>query len=66
MSGSQIQNPVFQPYTGANVAAAPIAQTMQNAYAGQMNAYNQDVASNNAAMGGLFDLGKAVLPYIPF
>lgn len=63
MSGSQIQNPTFQPYTGATVAAAPIAQTMQNAYAGQMNAYNQDVASQNAEMGGLFDLGKAALPY---
>lgn len=63
MSGSQIQNPTFQPYTGATVAAAPIAQTMQNAYAGQMNAYNQNVASDNATMGGLFDLGKAALPY---
>jgi len=63
MTGSQIQNPVFQPYTGANVGAAPIAQTMQNAYAGQQNAYNQQIASNNAEMGGLFDIGKAVLPY---
>jgi hypothetical protein len=63
MSGSQIQNPVFQPFTGANVGAAPIAQTMQNAYAGQQNAYNQQIASNNAEMGGLFDLGKAALPY---
>jgi len=63
MTGSQIQNPVFQPFTGANVSAAPIAQTMQNAYAGQMNAYNQQIASDNASMGGLFDLGKAALPY---
>lgn len=63
MSGSQIQNPVFQPFTGANVGAAPIAQTMQNAYAGQQNAYNQQIASDNATMGGLFDIGKAVLPY---
>jgi len=63
MTGSQIQNPVFQPFTGANVGAAPIAQTMQNAYAGQMNAYNQQIASDNASMGGLFDLGKAALPY---
>lgn len=62
-SNSQIVNPQFSPYTGANVAAAPIAQTMQNAYAGQMNTYNQDVASNNATMGGLFDLGKAAIPY---
>ena len=62
-SGSQIQNPVFQPYTGANVGAAPIAQTMQNAYAGAQNAYNQQIASNNAEQAALFDFGKAVLPY---
>jgi hypothetical protein len=63
MTGSQIQNPVFQPFTGANVGAAPIAQTMQNAYAGAQNQYNQQIASNNAEMGGLFELGKAALPY---
>ena len=55
-SNSQIVNPQFSPYTGANVAAAPIAQAMQNAYAGQMNAYNQDVASQNATQSGLFSL----------
>jgi len=65
-SGTQIVNPQFTPYTGANVGAAPIAQTMQNAYAGQMNAYNQDVASNNAEQAALFEFGKAVLPYLPF
>jgi hypothetical protein len=63
MSGSQIQNPVFQPFTGANVGAAPIAQTMQNAYTGAQNAYNQEIASNNASQGGLFDLAKAAIPY---
>jgi hypothetical protein len=61
MSGSQIQNPVFQPFTGATVAAAPIAQTMQNAYAGQMNAYNQEMASQNAQTGGLFSLAGSAL-----
>jgi hypothetical protein len=64
-AGTQIVNPQFSPYTGANVGAAPIAQTMQNAYAGQMNAYNQDVASQNAETKGLFDLGAAALPYLP-
>jgi hypothetical protein len=62
-SGTQIVNPQFTPYTGANAAAAPIAQTMQNAYAGQMNAYNQDVASQNAQTKGLFDLGSAAISY---
>lgn len=37
---------------------------MQNAYAGQMNAYNQDVASANADQKALFDLGSAAMPYI--
>jgi len=60
-SGSQIQNPVFQPYTGANVGAAPIAQTMQNAYAGAQNAYNQEMASKNAQTSGLFQLGAAAI-----
>ena len=62
-SGSQIQNPVFQPFTGANVGAAPIAQTMQNAYAGAQNAYNQEVASQNETQKGLFDLGSAAITY---
>jgi hypothetical protein len=61
MSGSQIQNPVFQPFTGANVGAAPIAQTMQNAYAGAQNAYNQEMASQNAQTSGLFQLGAAAI-----
>ena len=61
MSGSQIANPQFQSYTGANVAAAPIAQTIQNAYTGQQNAYNQNIASQNANTAGLFSLGSAAI-----
>ena len=61
MSGSQIANPQFQAYQGANIAAAPIAQTMQNAYAGRQNAYNQDVATQNANTAGLFSLGSAAI-----
>ena len=60
-AGTQIVNPQFSPYTGANVGAAPIAQTMQNAYAGQMNAYNQEMAGQNAMTSGLFSLGGAAI-----
>ena len=59
MSGSQIQNPQFTPYSPTTVGAAPIAQTTQNAYQGALNNYNQQVASNNAGLGGLFSLGGA-------
>jgi hypothetical protein len=61
MSGSQINNPQFQAYQGANIAAAPIAQTMQNAYNAQQNAYNQNVATQNANTAGLFSLGSAAI-----
>ena len=60
-SSSQIQNPQFAAYTGANVAPPPIAQaaTQQGQYA--QNAYNQQVAAQNANTSGLFSLGGAAL-----
>jgi len=62
MSGSQIQNPQFTPYSPTTVGAAPIAQTTQNAYQGALNNYNQQVGSNNANTAGLFSLGAAAIP----
>jgi hypothetical protein len=61
MSGSQIQNPQFGAYAGSNVAPAPIANAtaQQGAYAA--NAYNQQVAQDNALTSGLFSLGGAAL-----
>ena len=56
MSGSQVQMPQFQGYTGANVAAAPLfgAAQAQGDFA-QKNYQNQ-VAAYNAKMGGLYNL----------
>jgi hypothetical protein len=61
MSGSQIQNPQFGAYQGANVQAAPIANAtaQQGQYA--QNVYNQQVGSANANTAGLFQLGGAGL-----
>ena len=61
MSGSQIQNPQFGAYAGSNVTPAPIANAtaQQGAYAA--NAYNQQVAQDNALTSGLFSLGGAAL-----
>jgi len=61
MSGSQIQNPQFGAYAGANVAPAPIANATAQQGAYDQNAYNQQVAGQNATMGGLFSLGGAAL-----
>jgi hypothetical protein len=61
MSGSQIQNPTFQPYQGQNVAPAPVAQAVaQQAQYGQ-NLYNQQMGQANANTAGLFSLGGAGL-----
>jgi hypothetical protein len=59
VEGSQIQNPQFQQYTGANVAPAPIANA--TALQGQFdqNTYNQNVGSYNQNLAGLYSLGGA-------
>jgi hypothetical protein len=61
MSGSQIQNPQFGAYVGANVVPAPIANAAAQQGAYNANAYNQQVAQNNANTAGLFSLGGAAL-----
>ena len=60
MSGSQVQMPQFQGYTGANVAAAPVfgAAQAQGDFA-QKNYQNQMAGYNNQ-MSGLFGLGGAL------
>jgi hypothetical protein len=61
MSGSQIQNPQFQAYQGANVAAAPTFAATQAQGAFDANAYNQRVATQNANTAGLYSLGGQAL-----
>ena len=60
-SSSQIQNPQFGAYAGANVVPAPIANAAAQQGAYNANAYNQQVAQNNANTAGLFSLGGAAL-----
>jgi hypothetical protein len=49
MSGSQIQNPQFQQYTGSNVAAAPVFQGVQAQNQAAMDLYGikQNAANSN-------------------
>lgn len=58
-SSSQIQNPQFSAYTGANVAPPPIAQAAAQQGQYDQNAYNAQVASQNANTAGLYSLGGA-------
>jgi hypothetical protein len=64
MSGSQIQNPTFQAYSGSNVAAAPVFQAAQQTGQDAQAAYAQQVAAQNAksaAIGGLFGAAGTAL-----
>ena len=63
MSGSQVSNPFSMPgyAQNTNVAAAPVFAGAQAQGAADMNAYNQQVAGNNAMMSGLFGLGSAAI-----
>ena len=63
MSGSQIQNPQFQAYSGSNIAAAPIFGATQAQAQNAQNTYNQQVAAQNANTAGLYGLGGAVAKY---
>jgi hypothetical protein len=58
-SSAQIENPQFQSYTGANVAAAPVFAATQAQGAAEQNTYNQQVAQQNAMTQGLFSLAGA-------
>lgn len=59
MSGSQVQTPQFQGYTGATTQPAPLFQATQAQGQWDQNAYAQQVAQRNALMSGLFSLGRA-------
>ena len=59
MSGSQIQNPQFQAYTGQNVAAAPVFQGAQAQGQYNQGLYGQQMAGYNAQMGALGSLAGA-------
>lgn len=61
MSGSQIQNPQFQAYTGQTIAPAPIANATTLAGNFAQNQYGQNVAANNATTQGLFSIAGAGL-----
>jgi len=58
-SSSQIENPQFGAYMGANVAPPPIAQATAQQGQFDQNTYNQQVASQNANTAGLYSLGGA-------
>jgi len=60
-SGTQVQTPSYAATPQTGLAGTDVAGITQNAYANQMNAYNQQQQSNNSLLGGLFGLGSSAL-----
>lgn len=60
-TGAQVTNPQFQPYQGSQIGQTPIFGAAQAQGAANQNAYNAQVAQNNAFNSGLFSLGSAGL-----
>lgn len=61
LSGSQVSQPNFTNTPSTNVAPTDYTGAVYNTYAGQTNAYNQQVGQQNAFLGGLFGLGGTAL-----
>jgi hypothetical protein len=67
MGASQIQNPQFQGYTGANVSAAPVYQAASDQAKYGMDVYGQKMAARNANMAALGSVAGAGMGMIqPF
>lgn len=66
MGASQIQNPQFQGYTGANVNAAPVYQAAGDQAKYGMDVYGQRMAARNAnvaAMGQMAGAGMGMFSF---
>jgi len=66
LSGSQVQNPQFPGYQGANAAPAPLFAGTQAQGAWDQNLYNQQIAQKNAMTQGLFGLAAAPFSMFSF
>ena len=66
MSGSQIQLPQFQQYSGQNVAPAPTFAATQAQAQNAMNQYGIQQAGANAQTAGLYGLGGSALGGLGF
>lgn len=63
-TGSQVQNPTFQPYSPTQVGQTPIMQGAQAQGAANQGLYNAQVGQNNAFNSGLFQMGAAAIPFL--
>lgn len=64
--GNQIQNPQFQGFQGQNVAPAPIMQAANAQYNAALDRTNAQNAASGNLMSGMFGLGAAAVPLLPF
>lgn len=64
--GSGVQMPQFASGVNAGVAPADVMGATALNYQGQLNNYNQQMARQQAGMGGLFGLGGSIAGALPW
>ena len=62
----QVTTPGFQQFQQQGVQPADVLGAQQLGFAGQQNAFNQQLAQQQALQGGLFGLGAAGVGSVPF
>lgn len=60
VSGTQVQNPQFNNTSYQGAQPADLAGNIYKNYQGALNQYSNNVASQNATRGGLFQLGGSI------
>tara|TARA_R110000824_G_scaffold87622_1_gene215958 strand:- start:1402 stop:2331 length:930 start_codon:yes stop_codon:yes gene_type:complete len=66
MSGNSITNPQFSSMPNTAISSPDLIGLTRDKYAGDMNAYNQQLASNQATQGSLFGLAGSVASGLPY
>lgn len=61
MSGSQIQNPQFQGFSGSNIAPSPVFNALQAGTQYNQGLYNAQMGAQNANTAGMYGLGAAAI-----
>lgn len=65
-TGSQVQTPQFQPFSGSQVGQTPVFQGAQAAGQAGQNIYNAQMGASNANTSGLYGLGGAAAAALMF
>lgn len=63
ISGTQVQSPSFSGVSQVSLPQSTLGQNIYSSYVADQNAYQQKLANQQSALGGLFGLGSTALSF---